>query len=275
MSDKPSALSRVTDAVRLQALALARTGRVYDLANSLDAKSPGVPGFTPFTLSFTHTPEMTAEGGFSLASDMVVGALHAGTHIDALAHIQAEGRIFGGHDATASRSDRGWLKHGMETVSPIISRAVILDAAAARGVERLPNGAEVGVADVKAMLAAAHLTVRPGDVVLVRTGKMQEWQDPAAFNAGAPGVGREAAIYLYEQGMAVLGADNAATEPTPFRDPANTLHRAMLVEAGVHLIENLDLEEICRDGITEGLFIALPLKITGATGSWLRPVVVT
>ena len=94
------------------------------------------------------------------------------------------------------------------------------------------------------------------------------------FNAGAPGLGRETAKYLYNAGMAVLGTDTAATEPTPFRDPGNTLHRAMLVEAGVHLIENLNLEAVCRDGIAEGLFVALPLKITGATGSWLRPVIV-
>jgi kynurenine formamidase len=48
----------------------------------------------------------------------------------------------------------------------------------------------------------------------------------------------------------------------------------MLVEAGVHLIENLWLEELCADGVTEALFVALPVKLTGATGSWLRPVAV-
>ena len=274
MTEALSALARITDQVRREAIGLARTGRIYDLGNTLDSKSPGVPGFTPFTLAFTHTPEMTAPSGFSLASDMVTGALHAGTHIDALAHIQAEGRIFGGHDASASRTDRGWLKHGMETVAPIMGRAVILDAARARRVQRLANGDEIGVDEVRAVLAAAGLAVRQGDIVLVRTGKIQEWNDPVAFNSGAPGVGREAAVYLHSQGMSVLGTDTAATEPTPFKDPAHTLHRAMLVEAGVHLIENLDLEEICRDGAAEGLFVALPLKITGATGSWLRPIVV-
>jgi kynurenine formamidase len=48
----------------------------------------------------------------------------------------------------------------------------------------------------------------------------------------------------------------------------------MLVDSGVHLIENLNLEGLAADGVTEGFFIALPLKITGATGSWVRPVLV-
>ncbi|HYY28565.1 MAG TPA: hypothetical protein VE860_11500 [Chthoniobacterales bacterium] len=74
--------------------------------------------------------------------------------------------------------------------------------------------------------------------------------------------------------MAVLGTDTAATEPVPFINPAFSTHRAMLVDSGVHLIENLNLEGLAADGVTEGFFIALPLKITGATGSWVRPVLV-
>jgi kynurenine formamidase len=48
----------------------------------------------------------------------------------------------------------------------------------------------------------------------------------------------------------------------------------MLVDRGVHLLENLYLEDVARDHVTEGLFVNLPLKITGATGSWIRPVLI-
>jgi kynurenine formamidase len=48
----------------------------------------------------------------------------------------------------------------------------------------------------------------------------------------------------------------------------------MLVDRGVHLLENLYLEDAARDGVTEGLFVNLPLRITGATGSWIRPILV-
>jgi kynurenine formamidase len=74
--------------------------------------------------------------------------------------------------------------------------------------------------------------------------------------------------------MSVLGTDTTGTEPLPFHDPGVTTHGAMLVEKGVRRIENLYLEEVARVCAPEGLFIALPLKITGATGSWIRPVLV-
>jgi kynurenine formamidase len=114
----------------------------------------------------------------------------------------------------------------------------------------------------------------PGDIVLMRTGKILDFGDEAAFQAAEPGVGRDAAIWLYDQGMSVLGTDTTGTEPLPFADPAKTTHVAMLVERGVHLMENLNLELVAAEQVTEGLFIALPLKITGATGSWIRPILV-
>jgi hypothetical protein len=68
--------------------------------------------------------------------------------------------------------------------------------------------------------------------------------------------------------------DTTGTEPLPFADPAATTHRAMLVDRGVHLLENLYLEDLATDGISEGLFVCLPLKITGATGSLVRPLAI-
>jgi kynurenine formamidase len=204
----------------------------------------------------------------------VSGALHIGTHIDSLIHIQKDGRIYGGHSASESRDDRGWKRHGVETVPPILGRAICLDIPALKGLGRLPDRYEVTVDDLQQGLARAGLAIRSGDIVMVRTGKIQDFGDEAAFQAAEPGVGRTAALWLYDCGMSVLGTDTTGTEPLPFDDPAVTTHGAMLVEKGVHLIENLYLEDVARDGVHEGLFIALPLKITGATGSWIRPVLV-
>jgi kynurenine formamidase len=263
-NDKPAAAIRIV-----------RQGRVYDLALEINDRMPLGPGFAPFSLAFTHTPEGTAaRSPFEFSAEAITGSPHAGTHIDALIHVQANGRVYGGHRVSEILDEKGWKEHGMETVPAILGRAVVLDVAAIHGCERLPDGHEIGINELESALRASEQTVKPGDIVLVRTGKIQQFNDPIAFQAGQPGIGRRAAIWLYESGMAVLGTDTAATEPVPFINPALTTHRAMLVDSGVHLIENLNLEELTRDGVTEGFFVALPLKITGATGSWVRPVLI-
>jgi kynurenine formamidase len=271
------AVGCITTPAVLAALALVTQGRVYDLGLEINDRIPHNPDSVRFSPAFTSTPEGTGvHSPFQFAAEVITGALHVSTHIDALVHVQAEGRIHGGAKASEVRGDRGWKQQGIETVPPILGRGLILDVARARGVDRLADGTEVTVADLQAILATSGRRVREGDIVLVRTGKIREfYADSASFQAAEPGVGRDAAIWLYEQGMAVLGTDATGTEPLPFVDAVRTTHRAMLVERGVHLIENLTLEELSRDAVGEGLFVTLPLKITGATGSWVRPVLVT
>jgi kynurenine formamidase len=269
------ALSRIRSETVRNALGLPKSGQVYDLGLELNSRIPHNPEFVRFAMSFTHTPEGTgALSPFQYSVESVFGALHIGTHIDSFIHVQKDGRIYGGRLASESRDDRGWTRHGVETVPPILGRAICLDIPGLKGLGRLPDRYEVTIDDLKQELARGGLSVQSGDIVIVRTGKIQDFGDEFAFQAAEPGVGRSAALWLYERGMSVLGTDTTGTEPLPFDDPAVTTHGAMLVEKGVHLIENLYLEDVARDGVREGLFIALPLKITGATGSWIRPILV-
>lgn len=272
----PSAMDRIGNTERLSALALPRSGHVFDLALELNSTMPHNDGFVRFSLAFTQTPESTGKKSwpFQFAAEAIYGALHVGTHMDALIHIQHAGRIYGGALASEARGDAGWTQYGQETVAPMIGRGVVLDIAGLHGVERLEDGYEITIADIEAALAKGNVSIQQGDIVLVRTGKIRQWDDPQKYLAGEPGVGREAAIWMYERGMAVLGTDTTGTEPIPFRDNAATTHGAMLVERGVHLIENMTLEDPAAAGAVTGLFVALPLKITGATGSWIRPVLI-
>jgi kynurenine formamidase len=277
LEEKPphGALSRIDNAAVRAALGIARRGQVFDLGLELNTRIPHNPDFVRFSLAFTQTPEGTgAVSSFQYSAEAIFGALHIGTHIDSLIHVQKDGRIHGGHLASESRTDRGWTRYGIETVPPILGRAVVLDIPRLKGLNRLPDRYEVTVEDLKQELARTGSEIRTGDIIIVRTGKIQDFGNEAAFQAAEPGVGRTAALWLYDAGMAVLGTDTTGTEPLPFDDPAVTTHAAMLVESGVHLIENLNLEEVSRANVSEGFFIALPLKITGATGSWLRPVLV-
>lgn len=272
------AMARMTAEDLLATFQVVKRGEVYDLGLELSERIPqGAPGaFVPFSLLTRATPEGTGrESPFQYSVETIIGTLHVGTHIDAFVHVQADGCIYGGSSAATTRDDQGWQRFGIETVPPIIGRCVILDIAGLKDVAALPDGEEITVDDLRRALEAADVALRSGDVVLIRTGKIREfYTDAAAFQRGQPGIGRDAAIWLYEQGMAVLGTDTTATEPIPFLDPAQTTHRAMLVERGVHLIENVFLDGLAMDGVREALFICLPLKITGATGSWVRPVAI-
>lgn len=269
------ALGRISAQTVLDALRLPKSGRVYDLGLELDDGIPRNEAFTPLALTFTHKPDQSGKGSpFQFSADTFSGGLHIGTHMDAFVHVQAGNRVYGGAAIDEALGPQGWKQFGMETVRPMIGRGVLLDIPALKGVGRLDDRYEVTVADVQAELARKNLAVSRGDFVLVRTGKIQDWGNPASFQEAEPGVGREAAIWLYEQGMAVLATDTTGTEPLPFTDEAATTHRAMLVERGVHLLENLYLEDVASEGVREGLFVNLPLKITGATGSWIRPILV-
>jgi kynurenine formamidase len=269
------ALRRIDSETVREASKTVATGRVFDLGLEINNTIPNNLGFVRFERAFTATPEMTGmTSPFQASVEMIVGTLHVSTHIDALIHIQSNGRIYGGELAIEARDDKGWKKHGMETVPPIVGRGVFLDVARALGKERLPDRYEITIEEVQLALAASDQTIRQGDIVMVRTGKILQYGDPNAFLAEEPGVGREAAIWMYDQGMAALGTDTTGTEPVPLKDPANTTHRAMLVDRGVHLIENLYLEELAANSVKTGFFVGLPLKITGATGSWMRPVLI-
>lgn len=272
------ALARIGQEQVIAALELVGGGRLYDLGLEINERMPqGARGsFVPFSRAFSVTPEGTDAGGsFSFAAEVIIGTQHTSTHIDALIHVQSEGRIYGGARASESRNDQGWTRFGMETVPPIVGRAVLLDVASQHGVDALPDGYEITAEDLQAACAAASVRIRTGDVVLVRTGKVREFfSNPAKFETAQPGVGPTAAIWLYEHGMALLGTDTTGTEPVPYPEPTSTTHEAMLVDRGVHLLENLYLDELAGDGVIESAFVCLPLKLTGATGSWVRPIAI-
>jgi kynurenine formamidase len=74
--------------------------------------------------------------------------------------------------------------------------------------------------------------------------------------------------------MTLLGSDTAGTDPIPTVDLSKTVHAALLVERGIHLVENLVLDELAASGRRRGVFVCLPLRLVGATGSWVRPVAI-
>lgn len=265
------------------AAALIRDGRVWDLAIDLDGSTlppNGPPYGRPFQRIDLLSPAAyraafgSGDSGFHL--DAVEGSIHQGTHIDGLAHIVHGGRIFGGLSESEVRGEAGWSAHGAETIPPIVGRAVLIDLVAASSGEALPGSHEIVPDELAAAARGQGVSIRDGDVVLIRTGKMAQLaEDRLGFLERQPGIGVAAAEWLAEQGMVAYGSDTAGTEPQPITDWRRTVHVALLAERGIHLLEWLDLEALAGSGRSECFFVAAPLRFRGASGAWLRPIAIT
>jgi kynurenine formamidase len=85
-----------------------------------------------------------------------------------------------------------------------------------------------------------------------------------------PGPAVAGARWLSKRGVFAAGSDTVAFEKLP--DPSMPVHVHLLVESGIHIIENLNLEELAATGVSEFAFVGAPLKIRGATGAPIRPL---
>jgi kynurenine formamidase len=212
------------------------------------------------------------------ASGMMYTAEHTGTHIDALCHQAEDLHLYGGRRVTSQlQTSTGFTELGVETITPILARGVLLDVARYRGMDWLAADQPVTVLDLESVCKQQNVTVRPGDVLLVRTGSGAWWNEPSTYLAGA-GVHVDASQWLADRQVMTVGADNMAWDSIGVVDPDLHVslpgHMILLVRHGITIIENLFLEDLARDQIYEFLFVCLPLKMKGATGSPVRPIAV-
>ncbi len=281
-ADEIGTLNMMNDASRLDVLKRVASGKVYDLGVELFVGMPTccAPfGDPTFQIFMTHTPSRNPEKELlSYSGDGVSMYTHTGTHIDALNHFGLRGKIWNEVSSQDALGVRGWTKSGVDKYPPIVSRGVMIDVAKYKGVQHLPNSYPITVADLKESLAKQGTTLKPGDVVLTRTGVMTLWPDESKYRlADQPGLSLEAAQWLVEgQKAMVLGADNFGVESFPSKDKENfvPVHTYLQAEHGVSLLEALWLEDLSKDGVYEFLFIASPLKLRGGTASPLRPIAI-
>jgi kynurenine formamidase len=253
---------------------------VYDLAHPLDPAMPVSPNHPGYRMALLrrHGDVVRADGG-SAANEMIVMGGHTGTHLDGLAHVSHNGKLHGGVDANVAQTGGRFSSLGMESVAPIVCRGVILDVAGACSSETLGAGAAVSAADLERVAAAQKTEVRGAGAILVRTGWSRKWGDPEAYlghNTGVPGIDVSGARWIASQSPRVAGGDTMAFEQiAPGQGHALLpVHGVLLVECGIHILENLDLERLAADKRYEFLFLCLPLPFVGATGSPVRPVAV-
>jgi kynurenine formamidase len=246
------------------------SARVYDLGHELTPEVPRGVYHVPFMYQQTKRHgDVLYDDGLSASCDMFVMGVHVGTHLDGLAHISQDGQLFGGVEPSTGAEHGSGL--GVENVAPIVVRAVVLDMPALLGVDCLEQTHLITAAETRAALARQGASITPGSALLYRTGWSRDW--PLLPNVHeSPGPGVEAISWALEQGATLFGSDTLGFEKAP--GPGLPVHRLLLVRKGLHIMEGVALEELCRDGVSEFLLVVAPLKLRGATGSPVRPLAV-
>jgi kynurenine formamidase len=278
----------MTVASRAAILSRVSGGLAYDLSVEYFIGMPSwqAAGDPHYRIWMTHTPHGTViDDPLSLGAEMnghvsYTGAAismytHMGTHIDALNHFGLNGEIWNGFKAKDHLGDRGWTVAGAEKLPPIIARGVLIDVAAAKGMDMLPDGYRVTRKDLVQALEKQQVQLQTGDVVLIRTGRMQHYEDAAAYMKNPPGMGMSAARFLVEEsGAMIVGADNLSFEAFPSEVEGNyvPLHTYLLAEQGAPILELVYLEDLSRDRIHEFAFIGGSLKLRGSDAAPLRPI---
>lgn len=271
-------------------IGLVQSGTVYSLA-VMHYEGMQVPGpMVPYTLSgrIRHG-DLKDIAPASAAAEVISMSAHTATHIDALCHVgefqnadgevdmEGEVRIYGGEGKTVPAAPLGSYT-GQQYLSiaempPIVTRGILLDVAGYKGVSVLPDNYAITVADIQGTLVRQNTEMQPGTAVLVRTGYYQHLRDDnLLYRDSIAGLGLDAAHFLLEQGMILAGADNMSVEALP--PMSHPVHRLLLVHNGVTHLENLYLEELAEQHIYEFLLIVTPLRLLGATGSWVHPIAI-
>jgi kynurenine formamidase len=271
--DEIGALNHVDERKRLDALALVREGRLYDLGRVLDETVPVFPGrFFRQTL-VTTAHHANPEGGVgenrvNWITEQVAGTQQLGTHLDALSHLQIGDRAYNGWTVSELAGTAGVTRLGVETAPQIVTCGWLVDVAAGRGVERLGRGDVVGVEDL------GGVDPRPGDAVLFHTGWGGHWTDAEAYLDGEPGPGLAVAEWLVERGVALTGCDTWSYGPVPAEDPARPFEvpQVLNVRHGVFVVENLDTAALAADGVRRFCLVLTHARLRGATGAWTSPI---
>ncbi|WP_203292226.1 cyclase family protein [Maricaulis parjimensis] len=286
--DEIGRLNLMTETSRAAILARIEGGESYDLSVEYFIGMPSwqAAGDPHYRIWMTHTPRGTQiddplgvgapmNDHVSYSGSAISMYTHTGTHIDTLAHFGLDGQIWNGFHADTHLGDRGWQAAGAERLPTLIARGVLIDLPAALGVEQLADNYRVTERDLRLALARQGTQLQTGDIVLIRTGRMQDYETAANFMNNAPGLGLEAARYLVETGGAmVVGADNLSFEAFPSETDTNyvPVHTYLLAEQGTPILELVNLEELARDQVYEFAFIGGGLRLRGADAAPMRPV---
>jgi kynurenine formamidase len=261
----------------LRAARLIRTGEVFELGRVLKQDMPFSPG-RRFQMEVKRTNMNPGPNRRGSNEEIVFTEIgQVGVQFDGFAHQTIGDSLYNCNKLDAISTRTGFTKLGVENVGSLMTRGVLIDVAALKGVPMLSDTYPITVDDLQRALQRQKLTLQPGDAVVVHTGWGRLWDtDGARYLKTNPGLTTAAAEWLAKQDPMLIGIDNGPVGVTPDPDPnlSNPVHQIALVVHGIHLLENLKLDELAGKQVYEFALIVQPLKIQGATGSTVAPIAV-
>ena len=287
--DELGALNYITPAKRVAASALVKRGDTFSLGVPItggEGPQGGNSRVNPMhfmtATGCDPSPRVNLGGNTGYTDDFIGLSVQGGTQWDALCHVFYDGEMYNGFPATEVTS-RGAARNGIDKVhAEFVTRGVLLDIAALKGVDCLDEGYPITTADLLAAEEAQGVRFGEGDVLAVRTGMMattEGFKDWSRYRVPEPGLHFETAELLDERRVAAVASDNMMVEATAhlpgYYIPS---HMLALVNLGIHIGEFWNLEELGRDcaadGVYEFMLVAQALPITGGTGSPLNPLAI-
>ena len=274
--DQMGQLNLMTPERILAAFQLVKKGKIYNLAVPLEKDGPQFPTFHKTRMVTYFTTDQSSSAA-NYVDDFLAMEAHSGTHINSLGHFFQAGQLWNGQSSDCvTANGLGWA--GIENVSALVARGVLLDLPRSKGVPYLQLGEIVSPADMDHCAGTQGIEIRTGDILLLRTGWYSVFKsDGDLYNQGEPGPDVSSARWLKEKDIIALGADNFAVERLLMHEIDRKkpwLHIVALRDLGIYLIENLNLEDLARDEVYEFLFVAAPLRLLGASGAPFSPLAI-
>jgi kynurenine formamidase len=286
------------------ALQMARPGsKAYTLAHFFSPDMPQSPFAAPWEQESNPTaflpPTLHAANGENVCGE--IG--QQGTQMDALGHFgfktpETGDEVFyyNGFTQDEVKGPDGLLKLGIDKAKPIVTTALLLNARKhLNGGLPMEAGQLITAEDIKFMIRKQKLPpLLPGDVLFIYTGWSELWQDENAnpffteYYSAGPGLSYDAALYLQDKVVVLVGLDNPFTDPVnegflqgQAPPPAGTppglpfaIHHNNLTQAGIYQIQNLDLEAMAQNRVYLSAVFISPLPIRGGAGSPVAPVAI-
>ena len=223
---------------------------LIDLSREIETKMQVLPNHPQVIVSpfSTHEEVRVADGySFTTATMAVVMGDHAGTHVDAPKHFNA--------DPKAPSIDQMPLEN-------FFTEAVCLD------LSHKPLKSDISIVDLEKAIAVAGVEIKPKDTVLLHMDFYRRTAGTPAFITDFPGLTKESATWLGKKGIGMFGVEAVS----PGRTGRNNfeVHHVCRDMGFTHMEGLVNLDKVVGKGRFK--FIGFPIKIKGGTGAPIRAV---